>query len=124
MIWATLEILVVLLERVFDDHPVAGKLWKIILAEGLTQQGWEKVLAWECVCVHKELQLSLSICVDHFEIARWGGETESHVEDPEFFGLTMSTCDELTKMQEWIIQQFVQSRIHFVQLCPHNCDNE
>ena len=55
---------VVLLERNFYGHPLAGLLWERQFEKVLLKYGWEKVSNWECLFVHREKGLFLSVHVD------------------------------------------------------------
>ena len=35
----------------------------------LLQHGWEKVSNWECLFVHRQIRLFLSVCVDDIKLA-------------------------------------------------------
>ena len=50
-------------------HPVAGLLWEGRLEEVLLQERWEKVPSWECLHVHRQAQLFLSVYVDDIKMA-------------------------------------------------------
>ena len=55
---------IVLLERNFFGHPLAGLLWEILFEKALMELGWEKVAHWECLFVHRRQKLFLSAFVD------------------------------------------------------------
>ena len=55
---------VVPLERNLYGHPSAGQFEKILL-----KYGWEKVSNWECLFVHREKGLFLSVYVDDIKLA-------------------------------------------------------
>ena len=50
--WSNIEDLVVLLERNFCGHPLAGVLWEGEFEEILVEVGWKKVPNWECLFDH------------------------------------------------------------------------
>ena len=54
---------VVPLERNLYGHPLAGLLWERQFEKILLQHGWEKVSNWECLFVHREKGLFLSVYV-------------------------------------------------------------
>ena len=60
---------VVPLERNLYGHPLAGLLWERQFEEILSQHGWEKVSYWECLFVHREKGLFLSVYVDDIKLA-------------------------------------------------------
>ena len=66
--WSSMEDLVVLLERNLYGHPLAGLLWKRQFEKILLQHGWEKVPNWECLSVHREKGLFLSVYVDDIKL--------------------------------------------------------
>ena len=61
--WSSMEDPVVLLERNLYGHPLAGLLWERQFAKILLKCGWEKVSNWECLFVHCEKGLFLSVHV-------------------------------------------------------------
>ena len=60
---------VVPLERNLYGHPVAGLLWRGQFEKILLKYGWEKVSNWECLFVHREKGLFLSVYVDDIKLA-------------------------------------------------------
>ena len=60
---------VVPLERNLYGHPPAGLLWERLLEKVLLKHGWEKVPNWECLIVHREKGLFLSVYVDDMKLA-------------------------------------------------------
>ena len=60
---------VVPLERNLYGHPVAGLWWERQFEKILLQHVWEKVSNWECLFVHREKGLFLSVCVDDIKSA-------------------------------------------------------
>ena len=67
--WSSLEGPVVLLERNLYGHPLAGLLWERQFEKILLKHVWEKVSNWECLFVHREKGLFLSVCVDDIKLA-------------------------------------------------------
>ena len=67
--WSSLEDPVVPLERNLYGHPLAGLLWERQFEKILLQHGWEKVFSWECLFVHRQKGLFLSVCVDDIKLA-------------------------------------------------------
>ena len=55
---------VVLLERNLYGHLLAGLSWERQHEKILLKYGWEKVSNWECLFVHREKGLLLSVYVD------------------------------------------------------------
>ena len=66
--WSSMEDPVVLLERNLYGHPLAGLLWERQFEKILLMYGWEKVSNWECLFVHREKGLFLSVCVDDIKL--------------------------------------------------------
>ena len=67
--WSTMEDPVVLLDRNLYGHPWAGLLWEGQFEKILLKYGWEKVSNWECLFVHREKGLFLSVYVDDIKLA-------------------------------------------------------
>ena len=62
--WSSMEDPVVPLERNLYGHPLAGLLWERQFEKILLQHGCEKVSNWECLFVHRQQGLLLSVYVD------------------------------------------------------------
>ena len=60
---------VVPLERNLYGHPLAGLLWERQFEKVLLKHGWEKVLNWECLFVHREKGIIL-ICNPDTKLSR------------------------------------------------------
>ena len=60
---------VVPLDRHLYGHPLAGLLWDRQFEKILLKHGWEKVSNWECLFVHREKGLFLSVYVDDIKLA-------------------------------------------------------
>ena len=67
--WSSMEDPVVPLERNLYGHPFAGLLWERLFEKILLQHGLEKVRNWECLFVHREKGLFLSVYVDDIKLA-------------------------------------------------------
>ena len=67
--WSSMEDPVVPLERNLCGHPLAGLLWERQFEKILSKHGWEKVSNWECLFVHREKRLFLSVYVDDIKLA-------------------------------------------------------
>ena len=67
--WSRIEDPAVPLERNLYGHPLAGLLWKRQFEKILLKYGWEKVSNWECLFVHREKGLFLSVYVDDKKLA-------------------------------------------------------
>ena len=67
--WSSVEDPVVSLERNLYGHPLAGLLWKRQFEKILLTHGWEKIPNWECLFVHREKGLFLSVYVDDVKLA-------------------------------------------------------
>ena len=59
----------VLLGRNLYGHLLAGLLWERQFEKILLQHGWEKVSNWECLFVHCQKGLFLSVYVDDIKLA-------------------------------------------------------
>ena len=66
--WSSMEDTVVPLERNLYGHPLAGLLWERQFEKLLLKYAWEKVPNWECLFVHREKGLFLSVYVDDIKI--------------------------------------------------------
>ena len=62
--WSSMEDPVVPLVRNLYGHPLAGLLWERQFEKILLKHGWEKIPKWECLFVHREKGLFLSVYVD------------------------------------------------------------
>ena len=60
---------VVPLERNLYGHPLEGLLWERQFEKSLLQHGWKQVSNWECLFVHREKGLFLSVYVDDIKLA-------------------------------------------------------
>ena len=67
--WSSMEDPVVPLERNLYGHPLAGLLWERQFEKILLKYSWEKVSTWECLFVHREKGLFLSVYVDDIKLA-------------------------------------------------------
>ena len=67
--WSSMEDPVVFLERNLYGHPLAGLLWERQFEKVLLKHGWEKIPNWECLFVHREKGLFLSVYVDDIKLA-------------------------------------------------------
>ena len=67
--WSGMEDPVVPLERNLYGHPLAGLLWERQFEKILLKHGWEKIPNWECLFVHREKGLFLSVYVDDIKLA-------------------------------------------------------
>ena len=67
--WSSMEDPVVPLERNLYGHPLAGLLWERQFEKVLLKYGWENVPNWECLFVHREKGLFLSVNVDGIKLA-------------------------------------------------------
>ena len=67
--WSSMEDPVVLFERDLYGHPLAGLLWERQFEKILLKYAWEKVSNWECLFVHREKGLFLSVQVDDIKLA-------------------------------------------------------
>ena len=67
--WCSMEDPVIPLERNLYGHPLAGLLWERQFENILLKHGWEKIPNWECLFVHREKGLFLSVYVDDITLA-------------------------------------------------------
>ena len=64
-----MEDTVVPIERNLYGHSLAGLLWERQFEKTLLKHGWEKIPNWECIFVHREKGLFLSVSVDDIKLA-------------------------------------------------------
>ena len=67
--WSSMEDPVVPLERNPYGHLLAGLVWERQFEKMLLKYGWEKVSNWECLFVHREKRLFLSVYVEDIILA-------------------------------------------------------
>ena len=67
--WSSIQDPVVPLERNLYGHPLAGLFWERQCEKILLKYGWEMVSIWECLFVHRQKGLFLSVCVDDIKLA-------------------------------------------------------
>jgi hypothetical protein len=67
--WDDIEDPVCLLRLNLYGHPLAGLYWERFCTHNLMSVGFEKVQGWECLFVHREKQLFMSVYVDDFKMA-------------------------------------------------------
>ena len=67
--WSSMEDPVVLLERNLYGHPLAGLSWERQFEKIPLKHSWEKIPNWECLFVHREKRLFLSVYVDDIKLA-------------------------------------------------------
>ena len=67
--WSSMEDPVVPLERNLYGHPLAGLLWERQFEKIQLKYGWEKLSNRECLFVHREKRLFLSVFVDDIKLA-------------------------------------------------------
>ena len=72
--WSSMEDPVVPLERNLYGHPLAGLLWKRQFEMILLKHGREKIPNWECLFVHCEKGLVLSVYVADI---KWAGKKQN-----------------------------------------------
>ena len=67
--WSSMEDPVVPLERNLYGHPLTGLLWERQFEKIPWKHGWEKIPNLECLSVHREKGLILSVYVDDKKLA-------------------------------------------------------
>ena len=67
--WPSVEDPVVPLVRNLYCHPLEGLLWERQFEKILLKYGWDKVSNWECLFVHRQKGLFLSVYVDDIKLA-------------------------------------------------------
>ena len=72
--WSSMGDPVVPLERNLYGHPLAGLSWEREFEKILLKHGWEKIPNWECLFVHREKGLFLSVYVDDIKL---GGKKQN-----------------------------------------------
>ena len=55
-------------ERILYGHPLVGLLWERQFEKILLKHGWEKIRNWECLFVHHQKGLFLSVYVDDIKL--------------------------------------------------------
>ena len=60
---------VVILTLNLYGHPLAGLYWEVFCHEHIKSLGFVAVIGWECLFMHVQQQLFLSIYVDDFKMA-------------------------------------------------------
>jgi hypothetical protein len=60
---------VVPLRLALYGHPLSGYFWEQHCTKSLMEVGFEPLEGWECIYVHKQLKLFLSVYVDDFKLA-------------------------------------------------------
>ena len=68
--WSSMEDPVVPVQRNLYGQPLARLLWERQLEKILLKHGWEKIPNWECLFVHREKGLFLSVYVDDTKLER------------------------------------------------------
>ena len=81
--WSNMEDPVVPLERNLYGHPLEGLLWERKFEQILLKHGWEKIPNWECLFVHREKGLFLSVYVDDKKIGWKETKSWSDVESTQ-----------------------------------------
>ena len=66
--WSSMEDPVVPLERNLYGYPLAGPFWERQFEKILLKYGWEKFPNWECLFVHRQKGLFLSMYVDDINL--------------------------------------------------------
>ena len=108
-----------------NGHPLAGLLWERQFEKILLQHGWEKVSNLECLFVHRQKGLFLSVYVDDIKLAgkkqninpMWKvlnkeidlGEPTSSV-DHVYMGCTQRQCERIKDIVDNYMAMF-ESRI-------------
>ena len=67
--WSSMEDPVIPLERNLYGHPLAGLLRERQFEKITLKHGWEKIPNWECLFVHREQGLFLSVYVGDIKLA-------------------------------------------------------
>ena len=67
--WSSMEDPGVPLERNLYGHPLAGLFRERQFEKILLKHGWEKIPNWECLFVHRERGLFLSVYVDDIKLS-------------------------------------------------------
>ena len=91
--WSSMEDPVVPLERNLYGHPLAGLLWERQFEKVLLKHGCEKIPNWECLFVHREKGLFLSVYVDDIKLAGGKYSTKKSIWENQHLSLIMYTWD-------------------------------
>ena len=67
--WSKFRDPVCLLRLNLYGHPLAGLFWEKYSEKQLFKEGFQKCKGWECLYVHKEMKLFLSVYVDDYKMA-------------------------------------------------------
>ena len=67
--WDNIENPVCPLLRNLHGHPLAGFIWEKHCQRSILRAGFEKIPGWECLFVHRQMRLFLSVYVDDFRMA-------------------------------------------------------
>ena len=67
--WCSIEFPVCKLKLNLYGHPVAGLIWELYCRHAILELGFEPVKSWECLYVHRQKGLFLSVYVDDFKMA-------------------------------------------------------
>ena len=94
---------VVPLERNLFGHPLAGLFWERQFEKILLKHGWEKIPNCECLSVHREKVLFLSVYVDDINLAgkkqnidpMWKVLNKEDDRENQHLSLIMCICDAL-----------------------------
>ena len=123
--WSSMEDPVVPPERNLFGHPLARLLWERQFEKILLKHGWVKIPNWECLFVHRQNGLFLSVCVDDIKLTgkkqnldpmskllnkevELGDPTSSL--DHVYFGCTQRQC-EISKNTVDNYRTMIESRI-------------
>ena len=102
--WSSMEDPVVPLERNLYGHPLAGLFWERQFEKILLKHGWAKVPNWECLFIHRQKGLFLSVYVvdikldgkRHKTLIRCGNySTKKSIWENQHLSLIMKTWDVL-----------------------------
>jgi len=67
--WESIPDPVCILRRNLYGHPIAGLLWEKYCEKVVKEAGFKPIPGWECLYVHKQQQLFMSIYVDDFKMS-------------------------------------------------------
>ena len=89
--WSSMEDPVVPLERYLCGRPLAGLSWERQFEKIPLKYGSEKVSNWECLFVHREKGLFLSVYVDDIKLAGNSAKADTQSSEPRVHCLEVSS---------------------------------
>ena len=76
-------------------HPMSGKYWENHFTQRVIKAGFRKMMGWECLFVHDDLKLILSVYVDDFKLVGTSGNLQAGWKSLTDQGLELDPPDPL-----------------------------